>query len=221
MGLKEKIDAPLALAYQAFKKSLKQSRAAKLRYSTGIKLFQKLAAEEVICLDLGSGSSLRPEHVGIDLSNKADISWDILWGLPLPDNAVEGIRSDHFFEHLELEDAFYVLQECYRVLKPTGILDFTIPHLDPYLNAYSNGDISFLSEKISDVPEDKAHLYQTPWDYISWLLLREGEHRAIYDRASIIHKVKKAGFADVIVREYDSQRDMNYRFSSIYIKATK
>jgi len=193
----------------------------KKQYLKGKQLFEKLALKESLKLDLGAGSSKRPEHIGIDISHNADISWNLSWGLPLPDNTVEEIRSDHFFEHLDLSDAFNLFKECYRVLKPGGFLDFTIPHLDPFIDAYLAGDLSFLAEKINDITGNKSELYQTPWDYLSWLLLREGEHRALYDKASIIHKVQKAGFEIVIDREYDSHRDLNYRFSSIYIKATK
>lgn len=191
------------------------------RYKKGLKKFEKLSKAKNIKLDLGSGISSRPGHVGVDRSDKAELSWDLSWGLPLPNDSVEEIRSDHFFEHLELDLAFKVFMECHRVLVPGGILDFTIPHLNPYLDAYSENNVDFLADKIHDIPKKHKELYQTAWDYISWLLLRNGQHRAIYDKESIIHKIRTAGFKSVDVREFDSNRDINFRFSSIYIKAIK
>src|SRR3989338_7671002 len=67
-------------------------------------------------LDLGCGSLKRPGFIGIDLSSKADLQWDINWGIPFNDNSVTEIRSDHFFEHLELSHLMTVFRECRRVL---------------------------------------------------------------------------------------------------------
>ena len=172
-------------------------------------------------LDLGCGPRKRPGFVGIDLSPQADIQWDIRWGLPFIDNSVIEIRSDHFLEHLELPLVVKVLRECRRVLAPGGVLDFTVPHIDPYLDAYVHQDFEFLKEKIFDVPKEHESLYSTCFDRISWLLHRGGEHKSLFDKESIVAKVKLAGFTDVTTREFDPQRDMNYRFSSVYVVAMK
>jgi predicted SAM-dependent methyltransferase len=172
-------------------------------------------------LDLGCGPIKRPGFVGLDLSPGADIQWDIRWGLPFDDNSVVEIRSDHFLEHFELPMAVEILRECRRVLVSGGILDFTVPHIDPYLDAYIRKDFDYLKEKIFDVPPGQEHLYNTCFDRISWLLHRAGEHKSLFDRDSIVAKVKMAGFRDVTTREFDEQRDVNFRFSSVYVVAVK
>lgn len=172
-------------------------------------------------LDLGCGSSKIPGFVGLDLSLDADIQWDIRWGLPFDDNSVIEIRSDHFLEHLELPMIVEVLRECRRVLVPSGILEFTVPHLNPYLTAYNRKDFDFLKDKIFDVPQGQEQLYNTCFDRISWLLYRSGEHKSLFDKDSIIAKVKLAGFTNVVTREFDEKKDTNFRFSSIYVVAVK
>lgn len=172
-------------------------------------------------LDLGCGPFKRPNFVGIDLDSAADIQWDVRWGLPFGDDRVSEIRSDHFFEHLELPVFVEVLRECRRVLIPGGVLDFTVPHIDPYLDAYLHRDWQFLQEKIYDVPAGQEPFYDTCFDRIAWLLHRAGEHKALFDRESIIAKVRLAGFSEVKTREFDPTRDMNWRFSSIYVQALK
>lgn len=174
-----------------------------------------------IKLDLGCGSSKREGFIGIDLSPEADIQWDLTQGLPFEDETVSVIRSDHFFEHLELTDLIKLLKECRRVLIPGGTLDFSVPHLDPYLAAYLSKNYNFLRDKINDVPDGEEILYNTCFDRISWLLLRNGEHKSMFDKDSIIAKVKLAGFNIVTTREYDPKKDINPRFSSIYVVAIK
>ena len=115
----------------------------------GIRKASQLARKNVnLKLDFGCGSSKRPGFIGRDLSPQADIQWDIQWGLPFEDNSVVEIRSDHFFEHLELSMVVEVLNECRRVLVSGGILDFRVPHFDPYLDAYVRRDIEFLKEEL-------------------------------------------------------------------------
>lgn len=172
-------------------------------------------------LDLGCGSFKRVGFVGIDLSPRADIQWDIRWGLPCEDNSVSDIRSDHFFEHLELTDLVDVLRECRRVLVPGGVLDFTVPHFDPYLEAYLHKDFDYLKERICDVPQGQETLYGTSFDRVAWLLYRSGEHKSLFDKESIVAKVKLAGFENVTTREFDPAKDTNPRFSSVYVVAIK
>lgn len=46
--------------------------------------------------------------------------------LPFPDNSIESIITHHFFEHLR--DGFIpLMDECYRVLKPGGVLRIIVP----------------------------------------------------------------------------------------------
>ena len=172
-------------------------------------------------LDLGCGSSKRSGFVGIDLTPEADIQWDIRWGIPFADKRVLEIRSDHFFEHLELSVVVKVFRECRRVLVPGGMLDFTIPQFDPYVDAYLRRDYQILNERITDIPKGQEDLYGTCFDRISWLLHRAGEHKSLFDRDSIIAKLRVAGFTDVTIREFDPDKDVNWRFSSNYVVAVK
>jgi len=172
-------------------------------------------------LDIGCGDRARNGFVGLDMNSHSDICWDLTWGLPFPDNKVSEIRSDHCLEHMALCDVKKVLTECCRVLEPGAVLDFTVPHFDPYLDAYMKKDFQFLKEKIYDVPLNQEELYNTCLDRIAWLLNRNGEHKSIFDRESIIAKVKLAGFSHISTREHDPARDADCRYSSIYVVAVK
>jgi SAM-dependent methyltransferase len=172
-------------------------------------------------LDLGAGGAGRAGTIGIDLDPRADLVWDLAHGIPADDDSIDAIHSDHFFEHLALRDVVCLLADCHRVLRVGGRLRFTVPHIDPYVDAWLAGDKAFIDAKITDVPPDQAALYATPFDRISWLLLRDGEHRSLFDRRSIVHKVELAGFDRVTVDEYRPSLDGSPRFSSVYVDAVK
>jgi SAM-dependent methyltransferase len=94
-------------------------------------------------LDVGCGYSpykqlvLAPpsranRYIGLDLPvnlyQKPDLEWDGR-SIPLGDDCVDCALATEVFEHLpELE---IVMRECLRVLKPGGLLFFTVPFLWP------------------------------------------------------------------------------------------
>lgn len=59
-------------------------------------------------------------------------------GLPFPDNSIESIISHHCLEHVR--DGFiFLMDECYRVLKPGGIFRIIVP-LFPSYSAIADPD---------------------------------------------------------------------------------
>lgn len=91
------------------------------------------SAKPDILIDLGSGKNKiqdsRFRVVGIDSWQKADadIRASVLQ-LPLRTEVVSRIHTRHLFEHFGYENLVRLLQECYRILKPGGRLDITVPH---------------------------------------------------------------------------------------------
>lgn len=97
-------------------------------------------------LDIGCGEmpykelllsepSLVKRYIGIDIENpiyqqkrRPDLFWDGI-NMPLDDNSIDCAVATELFEHLP--DLAGVLKEIKRVLKPGGILFFTIPFLWP------------------------------------------------------------------------------------------
>lgn len=69
------------------------------------------------------------EFLWIDIRDYGqDLVWDVEEGIPLPDNSCAFIYCSHTLEHMD--DLVGVMNECWRVLKPDGVLQIVVPHKD-------------------------------------------------------------------------------------------
>lgn len=81
-------------------------------------------------LNLGCGNRKNPGEIGVDIikSPATDIVCDIeSYPLPFSENSVDIIRSNHCFEHIS--NLVNLITDLHRILKPGGILEFTVPHV--------------------------------------------------------------------------------------------
>ena len=81
-------------------------------------------------LNLGCGNTRKEGWVGIDCvkTDATDIVRDLARGLPFADSTADEILADNVFEHIgPPADFIFVLNECYRVLKPGGTLTVIVP----------------------------------------------------------------------------------------------
>jgi SAM-dependent methyltransferase len=68
-----------------------------------------------------------------------DISGDVLEGLPLEDDSIDYISSQHTLPELNVLEQVDALSELRRVLKPGGVLRLSLPDLDLAIQAYQSG----------------------------------------------------------------------------------
>jgi predicted SAM-dependent methyltransferase len=93
-----------------------------------------VARRQPIRLNLGGGPYSDPHprypgYVAIDREPSAPlgVAHDLTQPIPLPDDSVERILSDHFLEHLKVDEIRFVLAECWRLLVPGGIARIGVP----------------------------------------------------------------------------------------------
>ncbi len=83
-----------------------------------------------IKVSLGCGMRCPKGFIGIDIRKYRDVKYVMNIGrekLPFKDNSVDYIESIHLYEHFYAEELFFSIEECFRVLKPTGILRIEVP----------------------------------------------------------------------------------------------
>lgn len=89
-------------------------------------------------LNLGCGTRYHPAWTNVDFT-PADthvIAADVAKGIPFPDRSFDVVYHSHLLEHLPKPAAREFLKECYRVLRPEGILRIAVPDLEAIVHHY-------------------------------------------------------------------------------------
>ena len=93
---------------------------------------------------------------------------DLRYPLLCPDNAFDGVFSEHVLEHLYIDEALLLLKEIFRILKPGGTLRLSVPDLDFRVKEYlaDKQDVNkknLANEHIRKLTQEWLHL--SVWDY--------------------------------------------------------
>jgi predicted SAM-dependent methyltransferase len=89
-------------------------------------------------LNVGCGSTFDPSWVNIDIVSKSSHveACDIRQGIPYANDYFDVCYHSHVLEHLTPEQAKTLLTECWRVLKPQGVLRVVVPNLEDIVRHY-------------------------------------------------------------------------------------
>ncbi|MBD2291847.1 methyltransferase domain-containing protein [Microcystis wesenbergii FACHB-1317] len=89
-------------------------------------------------LNLGCGSRFHPKWINLDFiaSDVTIITYDLNKGIPYPDHSIDMVYHSHVLEHFTQKQGEFFLQECYRVLKPQGIIRVVVPDLEKIARSY-------------------------------------------------------------------------------------
>ena len=58
-----------------------------------------------------------------------DIEMDITKPLPFEDNSVDYIMNEHVLEHITQQQGYSFMKECFRILKPNGVMRTATPSI--------------------------------------------------------------------------------------------
>lgn len=98
-------------------------------------------------LNLGCGHRFHPSWTNINFisTDQSVIAHDLKKGIPFPEHSFDIVYHSHLLEHLSKADAKIFMEECYRVLRPQGILRVVVPDLEQiarmYLHCLENASI--------------------------------------------------------------------------------
>ena len=102
-------------------------------------LFVKKKLSRFNKLHLACGNNFIEGWGNIDISkgrNPRIIIWDLTMPLTVLSNTVRLIYSEHFIEHLNLDQGKRLIRECYRILQPGGVLRISTPSLKKIIDEY-------------------------------------------------------------------------------------
>jgi len=89
-------------------------------------------------LNLGCGYRFHPAWVNVDIAPAAPevTRWDVVRGIPFPDQHFDVVYHSHMIEHLRRSAVPAFLRECHRALKPGGIMRVATPDLERLCTVY-------------------------------------------------------------------------------------
>lgn len=113
-------------------------------------------------LNVGCGGKFHPDWVNIDVVAESSdvIEHDINKGLPFGNNTFEVVYHSQVLEHFPKQEGKKFIRECYRVLKPGGILRIVVPDLENIAKEY----IGLIEQNTNNPTEQSKANYE-------WILL--------------------------------------------------
>lgn len=88
-------------------------------------------------LNLGCGARIHPAWTNVDFyPSPGVIPCDLLKGIPFADSSFDVVYHSHLLEHFPKKDAPQFIKECYRVLRPGGIIRIVVPDLERIAQEY-------------------------------------------------------------------------------------
>jgi predicted SAM-dependent methyltransferase len=125
---------------------------------------------EPIKVNLGCGDHILPGWNNHDLLiDQVDVSGP----LPYSDNTVSFILAEHILEHLDSTRALAMLNSCYRILAPGGVLRISVPALDKIMELDGSYEhyLQLLMSQHNKAPgdrKDSVNLVLTEWEHKTW-----------------------------------------------------
>lgn len=171
-------------------------------------------------LHLGCFNVYLENWINVDFADprhRLDLRWDLRRGIPYPDGRVDALFSEHLFEHIPLDGGLELMRECWRVLRPGGILRLTVPDLERYIHSYI-GEDPLLDEGRAGRPSRGMAFQEVFFHY---------GHRAMYDFDTLALMLRSVGFTTVEKSQFGQSRLADQpdlaerRVETLYVEAVK
>jgi SAM-dependent methyltransferase len=121
-----------------------------------------------------------------------DLETDIRKALPFGIGSVEFVLAEHVIEHVEFREGLSFLQECFRILKPGGVLRLSFPDITRQIPV-EDYRAAFL----------KHYNRQLNCEQDVWLsILIDWEHRSCWTKEMALRVLEAVGFDNVAVRQW-------------------
>jgi len=154
------------------------------------------------CLEIGAGWNTRPGWLTSDVNpppGHACMRLDATQSFDIPSESFDYIYSEHMIEHVSFEDGRNMLEECNRILKPSGVIRIVTPSIN-FLCRVMSPDRGMLEERYRN------------WSVTTWVpeaplvtnafflnnFVRNWDHTFIYDRETLELALDLSGFQPVV-----------------------
>ena len=166
---------------------------------------KKKKNEDKIGLHIGCGSHVLDGWLNTDIfpEDERIRFLDATMPFPYEEETFKYIFCEHMFEHVPYVGGRNMLNECYRVLKPGGVLRMTMPTLNFLVNIYLNKEEQDNKEYIEWAfkkfvwGERKPEIKGSKVCFVINNFYRNWGHRMLYDEDTVIEMLENAGFKEI------------------------
>lgn len=144
-------------------------------------------------VNLGGGGNCLTECLTCDIDPRADTYVSMTKRLPFDDQELNGVFLEESIEHVNKNDAIKMIEECFRVLKPSGVIRLSTPSLDQTARSLLLGNVSC--------------------DYINTLFYDHG-HRYLYTVNELCTLFVKIGFVNIRLSTFQDPNSILGRLDS-------
>jgi len=132
----------------------------------------------------------------IEVSQRADLRrYDCRKKMPFDSGSISHILCSHFLEHLFHDQSMFLLTEFYRVLKSGGTAHIVLPDLEEHVNTYLADQRPEAADAFMERILQYGKQGLTARNKLLDLTGNYGLHHLwMYDRRSMEHKMRQAGF---------------------------
>ena len=194
----------------------------------------KLNSENANFINLGSGNSYVNNFINIDFfGNKMiDYGMDLRYPFKIESNSIDGIFSEHTFEHLSHLEVDNALSECCRILKPEAKIRIIVPDLSILIERYSSNDDEWFQKWHDLVLKDPSRHYMKKYFTNMFAINFTASyyhHKSCWDFESLEKALSIHGFINIRKCDYnvgtpelliDSDSE-DRKLVSIYIEGKK
>jgi len=194
----------------------------------------KLNSRNANYINLGSGNSYVNNFINVDFfGNKMiDYGMDLRFPFKIETNSIDGIFSEHTFEHLSHLEVDNALSECCRILKPEAKIRIIVPDLSILIERYSSNDDEWFQKWHDLVLKDPSRHYMKKYFTNMFAINFTASyyhHKSCWDFESLKKVLTSNGFVNIEKCNYnlgtpelliDSDSE-DRKLVSIYIEGKK
>jgi predicted SAM-dependent methyltransferase len=170
----------------------RNERRAELRAAARDRhLLDSLRGRTDLRINVGASSSHLEGWLSADLLRDPEgrcIQMDATRPWPFESGSAMAVNSEHFVEHLEIEDAAAYFREAFRVLRAGGVIRTSTPDLEGLYSVYRERDPSLL-----ELHREHGYTASCHGDLVNNYFYLMG-HRHIYDLEKLGQLLMEAGF---------------------------
>jgi predicted SAM-dependent methyltransferase len=109
-------------------------------------------------LNLGCGNTFHTDWINFDFhsNSKSVKQYDLSKGIPFQDLSADVVYHSHLLEHLSRTESHLFIEECYRVLKYSGIIRIAVPDLETIV-------LNYLKSLEGAINGDQLSAYNYEW----------------------------------------------------------